>query len=99
MQLSGQVPNRLARILVPALLLNLLTHFPAFAQERFGEVQGTASDVTGAVVPNVKVSLTETTSNRVTTKTTGPDGTYVFRSVEPGQYTVRFEATGFGAYQ
>src|SRR4051812_30305736 len=68
-------------------------------QARFGELQGVATDATGAVVPNSKASLTETTSNRVTNVATGNDGTYVFRNLEPGTYRLRVEQSGFNAYE
>jgi hypothetical protein len=84
-----------ARVFFPCLLALVLLATGVFAQERFGEIQGTATDATGAVVPNVTVTLTETNVNRVQTTKTGGDGSYVFRSVEPGPYKVRFDLAGF----
>lgn len=66
------------------------------AQERFGEINGTVTDPTGAVVPNVTVTITETNTNRSVTTKTGSDGSYVARSLDPGTYRVRFEMSGFG---
>jgi hypothetical protein len=68
-------------------------------QERFGELNGTVTDATGAVVPNVKVVITSQTTDRVYSTTTGGDGTWVVKNLEPGRYSVRFEATGFSAYE
>jgi hypothetical protein len=89
---------RLARLLAVCLAL-LLTSAAAFGQERFGEIHGTATDPTGAVLPNLTVTVTETSTNRVLTTKTTSDGTYVLRSVEPGTYRVRFELSGFGTQE
>lgn len=35
----------------------LVLSLPAFGQERFGEINGTATDPSGAVLPNVTVTL------------------------------------------
>ncbi|HYI97717.1 MAG TPA: hypothetical protein VEX68_29525, partial [Bryobacteraceae bacterium] len=41
-----------------------LLSVPAPAQERFGEVNGTATDPSGAVLPGVAVTATNTTTQR-----------------------------------
>jgi len=64
-------------------------------QERFGEITGVASDPSGAVLPNTKVTITNKSNQRVFTTNTGGDGAYVARDLEPGHYSVRFESTGF----
>lgn len=69
------------------------------AQERFGELTGAATDATGAILPNVQVTMTETRTNRTFSTTTGSNGTYVIRNLEPGAYTVTFEINGFSKYQ
>lgn len=80
-------------------LLSLLLAMASLglAQERFGELNGVATDATGAVLPSANVTLTSTTTGRVTTMKTGTDGTYIFRNVEPGTYRLRVEAAGFSA--
>ncbi len=45
----------------------------AFGQERFGELNGVASDPTGAVLPNVAVSARNQESNRVYSTTTNTE--------------------------
>jgi hypothetical protein len=72
-----------------------MTGMVAMGQERFGELNGTATDATGAVLPNVTVTMTNNTTGRVYTTKTVSDGTYVIRDLEPGIYTVSFELTGF----
>src|SRR5438132_1148215 len=77
----------------------LLLSVPSAAQERFGEINGTATDPTGAVLPDVAVTATNTSTQRAFTTRTSSDGTYVVRQLEPGAYSIRFERTGFTAFQ
>ncbi|HET8546478.1 MAG TPA: TonB-dependent receptor [Bryobacteraceae bacterium] len=77
----------------------LLFHFNSFAQERFGELNGTITDPSGAVLPNVAVSVTANESGRIFTTKSGSEGTYVIRPLEPGYYTARFELTGFTTHE
>ena len=73
-----------------SVLLVLLTMLVgiAAAQERFGEINGTATDASGAVVPDVNITLTNKGTGRVyTTKTSGA-GLYFFRDIEPGRYSL-----------
>ncbi len=77
----------------------VLLSVPAPAQERFGELSGTATDPSGAVLPGVAVTATNTTTHRATTSRTGADGNYVLRQLEPGRYSVKFDLTGFTSYQ
>jgi len=72
-----------------------LTVSAMFAQERFGELNGVATDPSGAVLPNVKVKVSNRTTLRVVETTTGNSGDYSVRNLDPGRYSVRFEATGF----
>jgi hypothetical protein len=70
---------------------------PVFGQERAGTLNGVATDSTGAVVPEVAVTVTNKETGRTTITTTGADGTYIIRSLDPGRYTVKFERQGFSA--
>jgi hypothetical protein len=65
----------------------------AIAQE--ATIVGTVTDPTGAAVPNVKVTLTNTDTGISTTVTTSSDGQYAAPDVHIGHYTVRAEASGF----
>src|SRR5258708_3328677 len=60
-----------------------------------GALTGTISDPSGAVVPNVTVTLTSADTNQVRTVTTGTDGGYKFALLPPGTYRIRFSAAGF----
>lgn len=65
------------------------------AQERFGTISGTVTDSTKAPMVGVKVSVTNRSTSRVSTTTTGGDGSYILRGLEPGTYMARFENAGF----
>jgi len=77
----------------------LLTSFPAWGQESFGNLSGTVTDPTGAVVPGVAVAVTNTATHRVFSTRTGGDGTYRALDLDPGRYSVAFEKTGFSRYE
>ncbi len=65
-----------------------------------GNVEGTVTDVNGAVVPNAALTLSGPNLLRAQTTTSGPDGTYRFQSVPPGRYTLEVAAAaGFAAYR
>ena len=65
-----------------------------------GNVEGTVSDATGAVVPNASITLSGPNLIRAVTTTSDADGNYRFASVPPGRYTVEVAAAGgFAAYK
>jgi hypothetical protein len=86
-------------IVSAGIVLSILSGGSAFAQERFAELTGTATDSSGAVLPNVQVMITNRVSGRTFEIATGADGTYIARSLEPGRYMVRFEIAGFQTYE
>ena len=86
--------------LTGAILLLLISVNPlAYSQERFGELNGTALDSSGAVLPNVAVKVTNKDTLRVVTTTTSSSGQYVVRNLEPGRYAVRFDLNGFQSFE
>jgi len=56
---------------------------------------GTVTDSTGAVVPDAKVTVTNTATNVVHTAVTTSQGTYFITDLIPGSYTVAIEKEGF----
>ncbi|MBI2818606.1 MAG: TonB-dependent receptor [Acidobacteria bacterium] len=65
------------------------------AQERTGEIVGTVKDPSGAMIVGSTVTVTNNATGREFTATTGSDGNYYFRQLEPGRYTVRFDMEEF----
>ena len=65
-------------------------------QAQFGSnVQGTVSDQTGAVIPNVAVTLHSTGTGVDLKETTNSTGFYRFNAVPPGDYAVLASLAGF----
>ncbi len=84
-----------AAALLSALLL-CCTALPVFAQTTtLGTVNGTVTDSTNAVIPDVTVNLKDNSTGQVRTTTTNSAGRYVFVSVNPGKYDITFTKQGF----
>src|SRR5215212_4042034 len=87
-----------ARLLLSCLLLAALSIFAAvpvaFAQGSAATVRGDVKDPNGAVVPNATVTLVDARGGERKATTTS-SGSYTFTSVDPGQYTLRVEGSGF----
>ncbi len=68
----------------------------AFGQNsNTGEIKGTVSDATGAVVPDVSVSIKNVQTGVVTPTTTNQAGVYDVPFILPGEYTITFAKKGF----
>jgi hypothetical protein len=65
------------------------------AQTQYGTVSGRVLDSTGAVVPDAKVALLDTSKNTKQELLTNGEGLYVFANVAAGNYTVSVEKNGF----
>jgi hypothetical protein len=73
---------------------------PAFAQSlTSGDVAGTITDPSSAVVPNATVTLKSNESGAKQTKTTSQQGAYRFSLLSPGTYTISVTAPGFRSTQ
>ena len=89
------VPSTL-RTSVLVALCTLAFGIPrAGAQFDTASVVGTVKDVSGAVVPDARVTLTNVATGVSVVRTTNADGTYEFATVRPGLYLVSAEKTGF----
>ncbi len=60
-----------------------------------GALTGTITDPTGAVIPKVTVTATNTDTGQARTAVTSSDGAYTISLLPPGTYKVTFSATGF----
>lgn len=78
-------------------LLGLLCLAPTIMAQSAGTsgLTGVVTDPSGAAVPNVAVTITSNETGQARTTTTGADGTYRFTLLPPGNYHVRFTASGF----
>jgi Carboxypeptidase regulatory-like domain len=75
--------------------VSLLGAGHALAQSNRGGISGTVRDTTGAVVPGATVIITSLGTNRPVEIVTAADGTYTASSLEPVEYRVSVEMTGF----
>lgn len=60
-----------------------------------GALEGTVSDITGAMIPHAEVVATNQASGVATTRTTTSSGVYQISPLIPGIYTVTVTAKGF----
>ncbi len=84
--------EKLFRGLLPVVLVGLAAGL-AHAQQ--ATVAGRVTDQTGAVVPNAKVTITSVETTIKTTVTSNDEGYYTVPLLQPGNYTVSVEASGF----
>ncbi len=91
---KGLVLAPLCLVAVP--IASVMLNPPASAQTG-GEagIQGTVTDVTGAVVPGAIVTATDQSTGVVTTQKSTGDGLYTISPIIQGTYTVKVTAAGF----
>lgn len=82
---------------VLALTVLLVSLAPVLMAQSAGTsgLAGVVTDPSGAAIPNVTVTATQLATGQVRTATTGTDGGYKFSLLQPGDYKVRFVASGF----
>ena len=83
------------KYLLPSFIVLFLAQTIIFAQAGQAELIGEITDATGANVPNVRVILTETKTNRTIETVSDADGNFIFTNQKPGLYLVKFEVSGF----
>jgi hypothetical protein len=81
------------RISLFVLVLPLSLAF-AFSQST-GEIGGTVTDVTGAVLPGVALTITNRAGGQERQYITDSNGYYVFAALLPGEYAIRAEIPDF----
>ena len=72
------------RLLFWLTALALVFSTLAFAQRDLGTITGTVTDAQSAVVPNVKITITEVATGLKYEVTTGADGEYMRPALKPG---------------
>src|SRR5579871_3660991 len=86
------------RIVRLTLCLSLLLAFSCrgFAQAgATGTILGTVSDTSGAIIPNVAVTVTNTGTGQAFRTATSSSGDYVAPALNPGTYSVSAQIKGF----
>lgn len=85
----------LARAPIVALLLMSVALGTAAAQQTTGDILGTITDNTGAVVSGASITVTNTATSEKRTANSSDRGDYVVNLLNPGNYTVSITAPGF----
>lgn len=67
----------------------------AFGQGEQGTITGTVTDQSGAVIPDVRVTVREVSTQTVSTTITNAHGYYTVPYLTPGTYNVTTESQGF----
>jgi hypothetical protein len=75
----------------------LLLMFGLAAQSTTGEITGTVTDSTGAVVPGATITVTNLTTNTRRSVESNTAGVYSLPALPPGTYTLRTEMPAFDA--
>jgi Carboxypeptidase regulatory-like domain/TonB dependent receptor-like, beta-barrel len=91
---SGVVRTSIGKVLFSLSLLIILGS-AAWAQSTYGSLVGVVRDGRGSVIPDAKVTLTNTGTQQAQTVMTGSLGSYQFVNLLPGQYQVAIEKAGF----
>jgi hypothetical protein len=79
--------------LIRFLIVISVTAVMLLGQAGRGTVQGTVKDATGGIIRGASVTLAND-AGTVQTAASGADGTYVFRNVAPGNYTISATSKG-----
>src|SRR5205823_4085400 len=79
------------------LLICVLTCPLAWAQAT-GQISGTVKDQSGAVLPGVEVTATQTDTGIVRTAVTNESGSYVLPNLPTGPYRVEAALPGFRTF-
>src|SRR5215217_7639823 len=85
----------MTRLIVLSLMI-ISAHLPAFSQQAANAtLTGTVTDQMGAVVAGTKITASQLATGVTRETVSNSDGVYVFSNMVPGEYELRFEATGF----
>ncbi|HUL33767.1 MAG TPA: carboxypeptidase regulatory-like domain-containing protein [Candidatus Eisenbacteria bacterium] len=83
------------RLLYWAILVVAFAGLPSGVFAQNATILGSVTDPTGAVIPNVTVTITNTDTGRITTIPTNDAGQYVAPDLSIGHYTVKAATKGF----
>ncbi len=85
------------RIVLLALLGLSFATGPArlFAQTDTGQISGTVTDPTGALIPNASITVRNLGTGAVRTDTSSGTGAYLVTGLEPGTYEVTVSTSAF----
>ena len=88
--------NHLSRAMA-ILALFAIAAGPLAAQTTYGSIVGSARDVSGAMMPGVKITVTNESTGESHARETNEAGVYALTTLYPGNYRLRGEMSGFRA--
>jgi Carboxypeptidase regulatory-like domain len=84
--------------LIAVLAVSLVTFLPlSFAQKTTGDIDGTVTDQSGAVLPGCALTLTDQANGAVRKTTSNAQGNFSFLNLPVGIYTISATKEGFKA--
>lgn len=84
------------RIIGLAILFTVAATFSAVrAQTSFGQISGTVTDASGAIVPGANVTAIDPATNFTRSATTDENGFYTITNLPVATYSVAVEAINF----
>ena len=89
--------QRFFKLAVPVFLLLIGFSMSLHAQTSLGQIAGTVSDSTGAIIPGAEVSIANTGTGAVHTATTDGSGFFIVTNLPIGDYSVTVKKTGYGS--
>src|SRR5687767_9271344 len=90
--------KRVVRDLCTLALIVVLTTATAWAQLATAELNGRVTDSSGAVLPGVTVTATQTATGLERTAVTDGEGNYLLTNLPPGPYRLEISLQGFRGY-
>ena len=85
------------RFIALTVLAFLFASLQAFGQGQAGTLLGTVTDASGALLPNVTITITNTATGVTKTSVTNAAGEYFFPGIQIGTYDVKATGQGFKA--
>jgi hypothetical protein len=79
-------------------IASLLVAGQGMAQIYQGRVEGLVTDPSGAVIPGATVTLINVGTGLRQVRQSGPNGVYLFDHLNPGNYTITVEMSGFAKF-
>jgi Carboxypeptidase regulatory-like domain len=93
------IKHRSLNLLVLGIAILLLSPQGISQTAGTGSIQGTISDVSGAIIANAEITITNTATQIKHSASTGESGLYSFPNLAIGTYTVEVVANGFKHYR
>ena len=89
------MPVKLFQRVLFGLLIVSVSSLVAYGQQTTGEITGTVTDSSGAVVPGATVTATDTGTQQVRATTSNNTGNYVLPYLTPAVYILKVQKAGF----